>query len=173
MARLALDYEAVCSKEARALEDIGRARNAVMELLAIKQSNPAFGEDSYETMLCDARRRVDEKCEAYEKVRSECKIVKQCCRNGCTNDWKSHCARCGNVSYCSRECQRADWRKRHRDHCVALPPRPQEEQNRVERTCAPSNVMYFVKENRLADIHHMSGVCDVMRCRISDSMIYD
>jgi hypothetical protein len=33
-----------------------------------------------------------------------------------------HCAKCKSVSYCNRECQKADWGEGHKDECRILGP---------------------------------------------------
>jgi ankyrin repeat protein len=44
----------------------------------------------------------------------------QVCRNAqCPEVGKSKCARCKSCAYCSRECQRKDWKERHKKQCAA------------------------------------------------------
>lgn len=43
-----------------------------------------------------------------------------CAHQGCSNtaEKMSKCGSCECVRYCSRECQKADWKAGHKDHCV-------------------------------------------------------
>ena len=52
-------------------------------------------------------------------VKPECVARAGCAKAGCTSEEASSvCARCQTVRYCSRECQRADW-KAHKPVCAA------------------------------------------------------
>ena len=39
-----------------------------------------------------------------------------CCQKDCHNDGDLRCSRCKKVNYCSKECQRSDW-KQHKKQC--------------------------------------------------------
>ena len=41
----------------------------------------------------------------------------QCSREGCGNVGIKKCGQCNTARYCSRECQVADWKPKHRDIC--------------------------------------------------------
>ena len=41
----------------------------------------------------------------------------QCAREGCSNVGTKKCGRCNTSKYCSRKCQIADWKKRHKHSC--------------------------------------------------------
>lgn len=41
----------------------------------------------------------------------------QCSRKGCANVGTKKCGQCNITKYCSRECQVADWKQKHRDIC--------------------------------------------------------
>ena len=52
-------------------------------------------------------------------VKPECVARAACAAAGCTSEEASSvCSRCKSVRYCSRECQRADW-KAHKPACAA------------------------------------------------------
>ena len=53
-------------------------------------------------------------------LKAECVARAGCAAAGCTSEEASSvCARCEAVRYCSRECQRADWRA-HKPACVVV-----------------------------------------------------
>jgi hypothetical protein len=42
---------------------------------------------------------------------------RQCNRVGCGNDGTMKCGRCNNARYCSRKCQVAHWKEKHKSVC--------------------------------------------------------
>ena len=53
-------------------------------------------------------------------LKAECVARAGCAEAGCASEEASSvCARCEAVRYCSRECQRADWRA-HKLGCVVV-----------------------------------------------------
>ncbi len=55
-------------------------------------------------------------------LKAECVARAGCAAAGCASaEASSVCARCEAVRYCSRECQRTDW-KAHKPVCTAAPP---------------------------------------------------
>ena len=55
-------------------------------------------------------------------LKAECVAKAGCAAAGCASEEASSvCARCEAVRYCSRECQRADW-KAHKPVCTAAQP---------------------------------------------------
>ena len=44
-------------------------------------------------------------------------MLKAICANCGGTAPQRRCSRCGSASYCSKECQRAHWKKGHRDQC--------------------------------------------------------
>ncbi len=55
-------------------------------------------------------------------LKAECVARSGCASAGCASDEASSvCSRCQAVRYCSRECQRADW-KAHKRVCAAAQP---------------------------------------------------
>jgi hypothetical protein len=55
-------------------------------------------------------------------LKAECVARAGCAAAGCASEEASSvCARCQAVRYCSRECQRADWRA-HKPACAAAVP---------------------------------------------------
>jgi hypothetical protein len=46
----------------------------------------------------------------------------QCGNFGCRNPGKLSCAKCKSIWYCSRDCQKADWRKSHKKRCAPFVP---------------------------------------------------
>jgi hypothetical protein len=55
-------------------------------------------------------------------LKPECVARAGCATAGCTaEEASSVCARCQAVRYCSRECQRADW-KAHKPACTSHAP---------------------------------------------------
>ena len=55
-------------------------------------------------------------------LKAECVARAGCAAAGCASEEASSvCARCEAVRYCSRECQRADW-KAHKPVCAAAQP---------------------------------------------------
>ncbi len=56
-------------------------------------------------------------------LKAECVAQAGCTEAECASEEASNvCARCQAVRYCSRECQRADW-KAHKPVCTAAQPR--------------------------------------------------
>jgi hypothetical protein len=47
-------------------------------------------------------------------------VLRACCANCGSKDAQSRCKACSMVFYCSRDCQVADWRKRHKQQCGKL-----------------------------------------------------
>ena len=55
-------------------------------------------------------------------LKAECVAKALCAAAGCaSNEASSMCSRCLAVRYCSRECQRTDW-KAHKPVCTAAQP---------------------------------------------------
>jgi hypothetical protein len=55
-------------------------------------------------------------------LKAECVARAGCAAAGCASEEASSvCSRCHAVRYCSRECQRTDW-KAHKPLCTAAPP---------------------------------------------------
>ena len=55
-------------------------------------------------------------------LKAECVARAGCAAVGCASEEASSvCGRCGAVRYCSRECQRTDW-KAHKPACTAAAP---------------------------------------------------
>jgi hypothetical protein len=55
-------------------------------------------------------------------LKAECVALAGCAAAGCASEEASSvCARCEAVRYCSRECQRTDW-KTHKPACAAAHP---------------------------------------------------
>jgi len=45
-----------------------------------------------------------------------------CSNAGCNQPGRQRCAVCKNVLYCSKECQKKDWKARHKSACVFIKP---------------------------------------------------
>jgi hypothetical protein len=79
------------------------------------------------TLVSFFRKRIPCKCldEKYEEVKFITKIG-ICCNEFCTLPDRKverskilYCAQCDQVGYCSRACQKADW-KEHKEICKAV-----------------------------------------------------
>jgi hypothetical protein len=71
---------------------------------------------------CSGRYRVALDDGGELSLKAECVARAGCAALGCASEEASSvCARCEAVRYCSRECQRADW-KAHKPACVAAQP---------------------------------------------------
>mmetsp|Transcript_29406 Transcript_29406/g.68541 ORF Transcript_29406/g.68541 Transcript_29406/m.68541 type:complete len:187 (+) Transcript_29406:3-563(+) len=64
----------------------------------------------------DARMSSEAKL-SYKATKAERKKT-NCCAEGCNKEGSMMCSSCKNVSYCSKECQRGDWR-RHKKNCLS------------------------------------------------------
>lgn len=88
-----------------------------------------FKSDS-RTLLSFFRKRIPCKCldEKYKEFKSVIK-TRCCCNSKCSlpgskveRNKTLYCSRCNQVCYCSRECQKADW-KEHKEYCRAVAER--------------------------------------------------
>ena len=67
----------------------------------------------------------------------------------CKKPASSQCARCNSVHYCSKECQKSDW-KRHKLYCE--PVRKVNEIQSSKNTNAFKEVETCIEENKLKDL---------------------
>jgi hypothetical protein len=88
-----------------------------------------FKSDS-RTLLSFFRKRIPCKCldEKYKEFKSVIK-TRCCCNSKCSlpdskveRNKTLYCSGCNQVCYCSRECQKADW-KEHKEYCRAVAER--------------------------------------------------
>lgn len=88
----------------------------------LSRHRDTFSEDQYQMfrmLLSLENQSMEQAVAASQVVRSREALGEffECARSGCDKEGTKRCSICKIVSYCSKDCQVADWRARHKKVC--------------------------------------------------------
>lgn len=65
-----------------------------------------------------------------------------------TNEIVQRCNGCQDIAYCSRACQKYDWRHGHRNHCLQLQREDKEKGKHIITFCLKSNPVDYTSNQK-------------------------